>query len=212
MTTSRRKFIKISALGLGGVAATTSALNMFGSNSYLNELVKENVAKKFKRTATYCEVCFWKCAGWTYTDEEGAIKKIIGNDNDPHCYGRLCPRGTGGIGMYNDEDRLKTPLIRTTIDGEETFREASWDEALDLIAEKFKGIKEKHGAESIALLKHGSPGKHLEHLFKAYGSDTIAEPAYAQCRGAREAGFALTYGSWIGSPEPTDIQIPNVWF
>ena len=55
MTTSRRKFIKISALGLGGVAATTGALNMFGSNSYLNELVKENVAKKFKRTATYCE-------------------------------------------------------------------------------------------------------------------------------------------------------------
>ena len=58
MTTSRRKFIKISALGLGGVAATTSALNMLGSNSYLDELVKENVAKKFKRTATYCEVCF----------------------------------------------------------------------------------------------------------------------------------------------------------
>jgi len=206
MTTSRRKFIKISALGLGGVAATTGALNMFGSNSYLEELVKENVAKKFKRTATYCEVCFWKCAGWTYTDEEGAIKKIIGNDNDPHCYGRLCPRGTGGVGMYNDEDRLKTPLIRTTVDGEQTFREASWDEALNLIAEKFKGVKEKYGAESFALLKHGSPGKHLEHLFKAYGSDTIAEPAYAQCRGAREAGFALTYGSWIGSPEPTDIR------
>ena len=206
MTTSRRKFIKISALGLGGVAATTSALNMFGSNSYLDVLVKENVAKKFKRTATYCEVCFWKCAGWTYTDEEGAIKKIIGNDNDPHCYGRLCPRGTGGVGMYNDEDRLKTPLIRTIVNGEQTFREASWDEALNLIAEKFKGIKEKYGAESLALLKHGSPGKHLEHLFKAYGSDTIAEPAYAQCRGAREAGFALTYGSWIGSPEPTDIR------
>ncbi|MBG7630985.1 MAG: molybdopterin-dependent oxidoreductase [Bacteroidetes bacterium] len=206
MTTSRRKFIKISALGLGGVAATTGALNMFSSNSYLDVLVKENVAKKFKRTATYCEVCFWKCAGWTYTDEEGAIKKIIGNDNDPHCYGRLCPRGTGGVGMYNDEDRLKTPLIRTIVNGEQTFREASWDEALNLIAEKFKGIKEKYGAESLALLKHGSPGKHLEHLFKAYGSDTIAEPAYAQCRGAREAGFALTYGSWIGSPEPTDIR------
>jgi len=206
MTTSRRKFIKISALGLGGVAATTSALNMFGANSYLDELVKQNVTKKFKRTPTYCEVCFWKCAAWTYTDEEGNIQKIIGNENDPHCYGRLCPRGTGGVGMYNDEDRLKTPLIRTTINGEETFREASWEEALDLIASKFSNIKEKYGPEAIALLKHGSPGKHLEHLFKAFGSDTIAEPAYAQCRGAREAGFALTYGSWVGSPEPTDIR------
>jgi len=206
MSTSRRKFIKISALGLGGVAATTSAINMFGANSYLDELVKDNIAKKLKRTPTYCEVCFWKCAAWTYTDEEGSIKKVIGNDNDPHCYGRLCPRGTGGVGMYNDDDRLKTPLIRKIVNGEETFVESSWEEALDLVASKFKGIKEKYGAESLALLKHGAPGKHFEHLYKAFGSDTIAEPAYAQCRGPRETGFALTFGSWIGSPEPTDIR------
>jgi len=206
MTTSRRKFIKISALGLGGVAATTSAVKMFGANSVLDDLVKQNVSKKFKRTPTYCEVCFWKCAAWTYTNEEGEIKKIIGNENDPHCYGRLCPRGTGGVGMYNDDDRLKTPLIRTTVNGEESFKKASWEEALDLIASKFKDVKEKYGAESLALLKHGSPGKHFEHLYKALGSDTIAEPAYAQCRGARETGFAATFGSWIGSPEPTDIR------
>jgi thiosulfate reductase/polysulfide reductase chain A len=162
---------------------------MFGSNSTIDELVKKNVSKKFKRTATYCEVCFWKCAAWTYTNEDGEIKKIIGNEDDSHCYGRLCPRGTGGVGMYNDEDRLKTPLIRTTVNGEESFRKASWDEALDLIASKFKGIKETYGAESIALIKHGSPGSHLEHLFKAFGSDTIAEPAYAQCRGPRATGF-----------------------
>lgn len=205
MTTSRRKFIKISALGLGGVAASTSAINMFGSSANLS-LAKDDVAKNFKRTATYCEVCFWKCAAWTYTDEEGSIKKIIGNDNDPHCNGRLCPRGTGGVGMYTDKDRLKTPLIRTTVNGEETFRKASWDEALDLISSKFKTIKETYGAESIALIKHGAPGQHFEHLFKSFGSDTIAEPAYAQCRGPRESGFALTFGSWVGSPEPTDIR------
>ncbi len=209
MTTSRRKFIKISALGLGGVAATTSAINMFGANSYLDNLVKQDLTKNFKRTATYCEVCFWKCAAWTHTNEKGEIKKIIGNDDDPHCYGRLCPRGTGGVGMYNDEDRLKTPLIRTTINGEQTFREATWEEALDLIASKVNNIKENNGPESIALLKHGSPGKHLEQLFKAWGSDTFAEPAYAQCRGGRETGFATTFGSWIGSPEPTDIRDTN---
>jgi thiosulfate reductase/polysulfide reductase chain A len=206
MTTSRRKFIKISALGLGGVAASTSALNMFGANTYLDELVKQNAAGKFNKTATYCEVCFWKCAEWAYTNEDGEIVKLKGNETDPHCNGRLCPRGTGGVGMYNDEDRLKTPLIRTTVDGKQTFRKASWEEALDLIASKMKDVKSKYGAESFALLKHGSPGSHLEHLFKAYGSDTIAEPAYAQCRGPRETGFALTLGSWIGSPEPTDIR------
>lgn len=206
MSTSRRKFIKISALGFGGVAASASAFNLIGSNSYLEELVMDNVAKKLNVTPTYCEVCFWKCAAWTHSDEKGNITKIIGNETDPHCFGRLCPRGTGGVGMYADEDRLKKPLIRTVVDGEQTFREASWDEALDLIASKFKHVKDTYGAESFALLKHGSPGKHLEHLFKAYGSDTIAEPAYAQCRGPRETGFALTYGSWVGSPEPTDIR------
>lgn len=158
------------------------------------------------RTPTYCEVCFWKCAAWAYTNEDGEIVKLIGNDIDPHCFGRLCPRGTGGVGMYSDNDRLKTPLIRTTVDGEQTFREATWEEALDLIATRFREISEAHGPESIALLKHGSPGKHLEHLFKAMGSDTIAEPAYAQCRGPRETGFAATFGSWVGSPEPTDIR------
>ena len=158
------------------------------------------------RTATYCEVCFWKCAAWAYTNEEGDVVKLIGNENDTHCYGRLCPRGTGGVGMYSDNDRLKKPLIRTEINGEQTFREASWEEALDLIADKFKEISKAHGPESIALLKHGSPGKHLEHLFKAMGSDTVAEPAYAQCRGPRETGFAATFGSWVGSPEPTDIR------
>ena len=206
MTTSRRKFIKISALGIGGVAATASAINVFGANSYLDDLVKQKVSKEFKRTATYCEVCFWKCAAWTYTNEEGEIKKIIGNEDDSHCEGRLCPRGTGGLGMYNDEDRLKTPLIRTTVNGEDTFRKASWEEAFDLIASKFKTIINSHGPESIALIKHGSPGSHLEHLFKAFGSDTIAEPAYAQCRGPRETGFKSTFGTWVGSPEPTDIR------
>ncbi len=42
------------------------------------------------------------------------------------------PRGTGGVGMYYDEDRLKTPLIRTEERGKQVFREATWDEALDL--------------------------------------------------------------------------------
>ena len=206
MTTSRRKFIKISALGIGGLATSSGVFHLLGANSILDATVKEQMSKKFTRSATYCEVCFWKCAGWVYKDEDGKITKITGNDEDTHCNGRLCPRGTGGVGMYTDEDRLKSPLIRTTIGGEQTYREASWEEALDLIASKFKEVKDKYGPESFALLKHGSPGSHFEHLFQAYGSDTIAEPAYAQCRGPRETGFGLTFGSWVGSPEPTDIR------
>lgn len=206
MKTSRRQFIKISSLGVGGVALASSAIGPVSSSSFLDELIEGNPSTNLKQTATYCEVCFWKCAAWAYTNEDGKIIKLKGNKTDTHCHGRLCPRGTGGVGMYNDEDRLKTPLIRTSVNGKQTFRKATWEEALDLIASKMKDVKSKYGAESFALLKHGSPGSHLEHLFKAYGSDTIAEPAYAQCRGPRETGFELTLGSWIGSPEPTDIR------
>ena len=204
MRTNRRQFIKISALGLGGVAAATSSMG--GSFLAVFDATKEGPNISFRRYPTYCEVCFWKCAGWTHVNKEGEIVKILGNDDDPHCNGRLCPRGTGGVGMYHDTDRLKTPLIRVKQGDKETFREASWEEALDLVAAKMKGVKEKYGAESFALLKHGSSGSHFEHLFKAYGSDTIGEPAYAQCRGPRETAFGATFGSWVGSPEPTDIR------
>lgn len=204
MDKSRRSFIRISALGAGGVAMGTTGLGLYPVS--FEESANEKGLASLTRTATYCEVCFWKCAAWAYTNEEGDVVKLIGNENDTHCYGRLCPRGTGGVGMYSDNDRLKKPLIRTEIDGEQTFREATWEEALNLIAKKFSEISKAHGPESIALLKHGSPGKHLEHLFKAMGSDTVAEPAYAQCRGPRETGFATTFGSWVGSPEPTDIR------
>lgn len=208
---NRRDFIKVSALGLGGAAIATSSYSLVkGSSLFAAGSASAPIdADKLKRFPTYCEVCFWKCAGWTYVNDKNEIVKIIGNEEDPHCNGRLCPRGTGGIGMYTDEDRLKTPLIRVNEGGKQTFREATWDEALDHVASKMNEIKEKYGPESFALLKHGSPGSHFEHLLRAYGSDTVGEPAYAQCRGPREVGFSTTFGSWVGSPEPTDIRDTN---
>ena len=204
MKTTRRDFIKVSSISLGGIAIAGGSFsldNLFGEPKQTGLDMS-----KLTRFPTYCDVCFWKCAGWTYVNEQGEIKKVEGNKEDAHCRGRLCPRGTGGLGMYYDDDRLKTPLIRVEENGNQTFREASWEEALELIASKMKSIKSKYGAESFALLKHGSPGKHLEHLFEAYGSDTIAEPAYAQCRGPRAVGFKLTFGADVGSPETTDIR------
>jgi thiosulfate reductase/polysulfide reductase chain A len=108
---TRRDFIRISALGLGGFALAGGTSQVL--KSILPEDFAENLTLDLTRTPTYCEVCFWKCAGWVYKDEQGKIWKVIGNDDDPCCNGRLCPRGTGGIGMYYDEDRLKSPLIRT---------------------------------------------------------------------------------------------------
>lgn len=201
---SRRDFIKISGLGLGGIAlggnaAIKAAMNTLSAKGYL-------MPADLLRTPTYCEVCFWKCAGWVYKKENGDIWKITGNSEDLHSNGRFCPRGTGGVGMYNDEDRLKTPLIRVEERGKQTFREASWDEALDYVAEKMKKIAAEHGPECVALFNHGSGGKYFGNLIKAFGSPNIAAPSYAQCRGPREVAFLSTFGEGVESPERTDIR------
>ncbi|MCC7521062.1 MAG: molybdopterin-dependent oxidoreductase [Flavobacteriaceae bacterium] len=205
MNTSRRDFIKISSLGVGGAAVVGSLMpvNVFGNDKDDFNYNRPDL----KRLPTYCDVCFWKCAAWAYVDEEGQIKKVIGNDDDQLSRGRLCTRGTGGLGLHFDDDRLKKPLIRVSGKGSNSeFREASWEEAIALIAKKMTEIKSKHGAESFALLKHGDIGKHLDHLFQAYGSNTIAEPAFAQCRGPRDEGLKVTFGESCGSPESTDMR------
>jgi formate dehydrogenase major subunit len=46
----------------------------------------------------------------------------------------------------SSEERLTTPLIKEN----GKFREAGWEEAIALVASKFKLIKEKHGSDSIA--------------------------------------------------------------
>jgi len=202
--TNRREFIKISFLGAGAITTGMTGYNLLESR--LNDEKKASGSVLMQRTPTYCEVCFWKCAGWVHKNKSGAIWKITGNDIDLNCNGRLCPRGTGGIGMYYDEDRLKTPLIRTEERGKQVFREASWDEAFTYIAEKMHKIAKEHGPECIALFTHGSGGKYFGDLLKAFGSNNIAAPSYAQCRGPREVAFMATFGEGLDSPEPTDIR------
>ena len=196
--TNRREFLKIGALGLGGIIAT-QGMNYAGSPGFFSR-------NGIKRLPTYCEVCFWKCAGWVHYDKKGEPYKVVGNENDPLCNGRLCPRGSAGLGMYNDPDRLRTPLIRDVKDGVQYWKEASWPQAIDFIAARMRKIMDEHGPESLALFNHGSGGKHFTRLFKALGSGNIAAPSYAQCRGPREVAFETTFGTAVNSPEPLDIR------
>jgi thiosulfate reductase/polysulfide reductase chain A len=201
---NRREFIKISLYGAGALVAGAGSYRILKSVSS-PEAIKRLVVD-LKRTPTYCEVCFWKCAGWVYKNSEGKIWKIVGNEEDQHCNGRFCPRGTGGVGMYYDEDRLKTPLIRVEERDRQVFREATWDEALELIAVRMKDISSKYGPESMALFTHGSGSGYFTTLFRAFGSENIAEPSYAQCRGPRDEAFLATFGEEVYSPEITDIR------
>ena len=200
---NRRTFIKIaSAAGVGTLAVAPS---LFSRRADASATFPVQPGDVVTRTPTYCEICFWNCAGWAYA-KNGAPWKIVGNDEDQHSNGRFCTRGTGGIGAYTDPERLKRPLIRVEERGRQVFREVSWDEALDYIAVRLADIKEKHGPESLAMFSHGSGATHWKTLVKAYGSACITAPSYAQCRGPRDTGFYLTFGEEVGSPERTDIE------
>ena len=64
---------------------------------------------------------------------------------------RGCLRGMSMTHLIYGPDRVKTPLIRTGERGEGKWRKASWDEALDHIADKMRAIIETHGPESMLL-------------------------------------------------------------
>lgn len=197
---SRRRFLKLSAgsiVGAGALAQKANALPDWLSSSADSPLPDQAIP-------TFCDICFWKCNAVAHL-RGGKLTKITGNPKDPLCEGRLCPRGTGGIGAHFDPDRLRTPLLRVSERGEEKWKSVTWEEALDYIASKMKAIKARYGAESMALFTHGVGGTFFKHTLKAYGTPNIAAPSFAQCRGPREVGFRLTFGDDVGSPERTDI-------
>lgn len=199
MGVSRRQFLKITGAGLG-LAALGRTLPLFQAAP-----ARAEAERGLREVPTYCDICFWKC-GAIATVRDGALWKIEGNPEDPLSRGRLCPRGTGGVGAHFDPDRLRRPLLRASVRGEERWNEVSWDEALGHIAEKMQKIKAEHGPEAMALFSHGIGGTFLKHTLKAFGSPNIAAPSFAQCRGPRDVGFALTFGEDVGSPERTDIK------
>ena len=198
MGVSRRQFLKITGAGLG-LAALGRGLPLFQPPA------QAAAGQGTHQIPTYCDICFWKC-GAIATVRDGHLWKIEGNPEDPLSRGRLCPRGTGGVGAHFDPDRLRRPLLRASVRGEERWSEVSWDEALGHIADKMQKIKAEHGPEAMALFSHGIGGTFLKHTLKAYGSPNIAAPSFAQCRGPRDVGFMLTFGEDVGSPERTDIK------
>jgi len=196
---SRRRFLQI---GTGAAAAAAAAGVGFDLASFLASPL--GAGEEVTTVPTFCDMCFWKCGAIAYR-RGGKLWKVEGNPLDPLSRGRLCPRGTGGVGAHYDPDRLRAPLIRRRQRGEEVWSEVTWDEALSYVAERMLAIRERYGAEAMALFSHGIGGTFFKHTMKAFGTPNLAAPSYAQCRGPRDVGFELTFGEAVSSPERTDI-------
>lgn len=193
---NRRDFLKVS----GTVGAATAVPTLLGGCATRPLPGSGEVAS----TPTVCNMCFWQCAGTLY-QEDGRPWKVVGHPEDPHCDGRLCTRGTGGIGAYQDPDRLRQPLLRVDEGGVQRFKPVSWEQAFDFIARRMNDIGKTYGRDRLALFSHGGGGRHFRRLLQAFGSHAYAHPSFAQCRGPRATAFGLTYGEGVGSPDRTDM-------
>ena len=84
-----------------------------------------------------CGMCAVRCP-IEVTVENGRVVWLQGNSYDKAIGASLCAKGSAGLSLEFDDQRPQTPLIRTGPRGSGQWRRASWDEALDYIADKLK--------------------------------------------------------------------------
>ncbi len=94
---------------------------------------------------TTCPYCGVGCQQWLHVKDD-RIVKVTGIEEAEPNKGRLCVKGRFGYDFIYSEERLKTPLIREN----GALREASWDEALDLVVRKMNEVIADHGPDAMA--------------------------------------------------------------
>ncbi len=191
---SRRRFLgTVAATGAGAAAAATAkAAPVRPPGRHGQERVQ--------RVATFCEMCFWRCGVIADVSADGRVVRLEGNPDHPLTKGAPLRARNAGTRLLYDPDRLKYPMLRTGKRGEGQFKRITWDEALDILADKLKTIKEQHGPEAVGFFPHGIGARFMGTLLKAYGTPNSVEPSFAQCRGPRDVGYMLTFGRPLGSP------------
>ena len=146
------------------------------------------------KTLTTCIYCGCGCGLYLVSDG----KKLTGaypSRNHPVSRGSLCVKGWNSHEFSNSAERLIHPLIKK--DGK--FVKASWDEALSLVAGKFKNYRDKYGPDSLAFLSSAKTTNEENYLmmklsravFKTNNVDHCAR----LCHASTVVGLAATFGS-----------------
>ena len=144
------------------------------------------------RVRTTCNRDCPDACGIVATVADGRVVKIQGDPDHPVTQGFLCYRTSRFLERQYDPDRVTTPLIRRN----GGFREASWDDALDLIAEKMLRIKSESGGEAILNYRSGGTlgvMKFLnDRLFELFGPCAVKSGDI--CSGAGDVAQLTDFG------------------
>jgi NADH-quinone oxidoreductase subunit G len=99
---------------------------------------------------TSCATCSVQCRAAVQSSSNRLVR-LLGVDSDPVNQGWLCDKGRYGYEWVHADDRVRTPMVRTS--GE--LIETSWPEALDAAAEGLRKVLDVHGPEAVAVLGGG---------------------------------------------------------
>ncbi len=124
-------------------------------------LIIRDYQRPDRAVTTICPYCGTGC-GIRLGVRGDKVISVRGDRDNPINKGQLCVKGRFGYHFINHPDRLTTPLIKRN----GAFVEASWDEALELVATKFKEVQDKYGPEALAGLSSARVTNEENYLFQ----------------------------------------------
>lgn len=162
---------------------------------------------------TVCRLCS-SCCPVEVEVEDGRLTGARRKSSMPSEFRLECPKLAAAPDIVYSRHRVTTPLVREKGSPRGVFREASWDEALDLVAERFLHFKREYGAQSVCWLRGmaadwGAPWDYANRLMNAFGSpNSIGNGSV--CHVAREMAHVYTYGA-MTMPQARNARCILVW-
>ena len=176
----------------------------YGAILKLSEAESHMRDLRIRRTKTVCTYCGVGCSFNVWTKDRHILKvqPLDGPTNGVS----TCVKGKFGWDFVNSADRLTKPLIRE--DGK--FRQASWDEALDLVARKFAEIKAKTGPDSLAFVSSSKCTNEESYLMQKLSRAVIGtnnmDNCSRYCQAPATQGLFRTVGYGGDSGSIRDIE------
>ncbi|NLN08729.1 MAG: formate dehydrogenase subunit alpha, partial [Methanoculleus thermophilus] len=153
-----------------------------------------------KYVQTTCPYCGTGCS-FNLVVKDGKVVGTQPYTRSPVNEGRVCPKGTYAHEFVNSPDRLTKPLIKK--DGK--FVEATWDEAYDLIVQKFKSYK----PGETACLASARVSNEENYLMMKFARAVLKTPHIDHCarlcHSSTVAGLAASFGSGAMTNSINDI-------
>jgi nitrate reductase NapA len=202
MALSRRDFLKASAAAAALAAATGGRLGTRDA---------EAAEGGIKWGKAPCRFCGTGC-GVLVGVSNGKIVATKGDPAAPVNKGLNCIKGYFLSKVLYGKDRLTKPLIRKG----NKMVEASWEEAMDLVASKFKESIAKHGPDSVAIFGSGQwtvfEGYAAAKLFKGGIGTNNIEPNARFCMASAVTGFMTTFASDEPMGCYDDLDLGDTYF